>query len=138
MVIVDTSVAYKWFNEAETDSNLALELLDSHLRDQNEIIIPDLLLYELANAWSTKGALDAKQIKDNLRLFKKYHLKVISVTFDLIEKAIELSKKNKISVYDASYAVVAQERNCKLVTADNKFVDQINLPFIEKLSEYKD
>lgn len=135
MVIIDTSVAYKWFDESEINSDLALGILNSHLSNKQEIFVPDLLLYELANAWSMKGRLGINQIKDNLTLFKQYNLQIIPVTLDLIEKAVALSKNNQVSVYDATYAVLAQEKKCQLITADEKLADKINSSFILKLSQ---
>ncbi|MDP3758645.1 MAG: hypothetical protein Q8Q86_02905, partial [Candidatus Daviesbacteria bacterium] len=57
MIIIDSSVVFKWFDETETDGEQALRILRSHLSKSDNIIVPDLILYELANAWSTKSAL---------------------------------------------------------------------------------
>jgi len=48
-------------------------------------------------------------------------------------KSAIFSRKYKVSVYDAVYAVLAQDKGCVLITADSKFVDQVNLPFVKKL-----
>lgn len=108
-------------------------LLNSHLAKQIQIYVPELILYELANAWSTKGTLGVSKIKDNLRIFTEYKL---TISLDLIEKAVELSKEIKMTVYDAIYAVLAKEKKCNLITADEKFVKAINRPFVKQLSEY--
>src|SRR3989344_7325321 len=121
-VVVDSSVAFKWFNIEEIDSDQALNLLNSHLTKDIQICVPDLILYELANAWSTKGTLDADKIKDNLRVFIEYKLDIVAINPDLIEKAVELSKESKMTVYDATYAVLAKQKKCNFITADEKFV----------------
>lgn len=135
-LIVDSSLAFKWFNIEETNSEQALNLLNSHLTKEIQIYVPDLILYELANAWSTKGTLDASKIKDNLRTFMEYKLIIVPVGLDLIEKAVELSKEFKMTVYDAIYSVLAKEQKCNLITADEKFVKAVNLSFVKLLSEY--
>ncbi|HBL52337.1 MAG TPA: PIN domain nuclease, partial [Candidatus Blackburnbacteria bacterium] len=50
--------------------------------------------------------------------------------------AVEISKKYEVSVYGASYVVLAKEKKCKLYTADAKFVSLVNLPFVKNLADY--
>ena len=47
-----------------------------------------------------------------------------------------MAKKHHVSVYDATYAVLAMENNCLLVTADSKFIEQMNLEFVMDLDTY--
>ena len=137
MVVIDTSVAYKWFStEKEGDLSYALKLLEAHLHNKETITAPNLIIYELANAWSTKTKLSVDKIKTFLEDFEETGLKIEPMTFDLIEKAVEFSKNYHVSVYDATYAVLAKEKKCDLITADSKFVEQINLPFIKHLNKY--
>lgn len=135
MVIIDTSVAFKWFTTDEKEQNLtpALKLLDLHLHKKEIIVVPDLLLYELANAWATKTKIPVDKIKTNLQDLEDIQLKIIPVTFELISKAITFSKKYKVSVYDGVYVVLAKEKKCNLITADVKFIKKTGLPFIKNL-----
>jgi len=136
VVVVDTSVAYKWFGtENEELLPQALSLLENHLHNKENILALDLTIYELANAWSTKTKLDPSQIKIFLRDLAETRIKIEPITFELIGKAVDFSKKYNVSVYDASYAVLAMEKECVLFTADSKFVERIGLPFIKHLSE---
>lgn len=136
MVIIDTSVAYKFFT-SEEDQERALKILKKHKEGEEVIIIPDLLLYEIANAWTTKTNLNPSQIITNLNDLKDAVFKIEKVSFELISEAIKFSREYKISVYDACYAVLAQKKRCNLITADIKFADKVNLPFIKKLSDYE-
>lgn len=133
--IVDSSVAFKWLNLEEIDSDPALDLLNSHLTRDIQIYVPDLILYELANVWCTKGTLSSSQIKDNLRLFFDYKLTIVPINIELLNNAVELSKETKMTVYDAIYAVLGKQKQCNLITADEKFVKAVNLPFIMLLSD---
>lgn len=137
MVIIDTSVAYKFFDPQEDGYDVALSILKGHLNGNQTVIIPDLLLYEIANAWATKTKAEPSKIKDSLSDFKEYRFTVEQVNLDLIADAIELSIKYRVSVYDACYAVLAQRKKCNLITADDKFADKMNLPFVKKLSDYE-
>jgi predicted nucleic acid-binding protein len=49
MSVLDPSVVLKWFvNEA--DSGQALKLREEFYAGEREIVVPDLLLFEIANA----------------------------------------------------------------------------------------
>ncbi len=137
MVVTDASVVYKWFNSAEEDIEKAFDILQLHLHKQNVVVVPDILLYELANVWSTKTSLTAANAIANLNQLKKHALVVISVNFVLLEKAISMSKKQHISVYDAAYVALAQEKKCDFITADAKLVNNVTLPFVKLLKDYK-
>lgn len=137
MVIVDASVAYKWFAKNEENSDLALTILQRHVNGQEKIIVPDLILYELANAWVTKTAISTVKIKANLKDLQDAGLEIESPTFDLMSKAATFARKYRLSVYDAIYAILAKDKRCNLITADKKFVEKINLPFVKLLEEYK-
>ncbi len=135
MVVVDTSIIYKWFAEQEEDHPLSLQLLEKYLLGKEEIIIPDLLLYELTNAWCTKTELDLMQITNNLNQFETYELPMVTVSFPLLHEASHFARAHKISVYDAVYAVLAENNGCDLITADRRFVTQVNLPFVKLLGD---
>ncbi len=133
MVIVDTSVVFKWSDKGETLREAALIILDNHLKKIEKIIVPDLLFYEAANAWATKSGLTLRGISNNLDDLIDSNLTVENINFGLLQKIIYFSRKYKVSVYDATYAVLAKENKCDLITADNKFVKQVNLPFVKTL-----
>src|SRR3989304_10028660 len=133
MVIVDTSVAYKWTDKNEEFREEALGILNDHIDKKNQIIVPALIFYELANAWATKAKLSFAVIRNNLKDLEDSNLTVEPARFDLIRKAILFSRKYRVSVYDAVYAVLAQNKGCVLITADAKFADQVDLPFVKKL-----
>lgn len=134
MVVVDASVAFKWFDPTELDSPLAVKLYENHVNGIERIILPDLVFYELANAWSTKFKIDLKRIKNNLGDLEDAKFEIIPVNFASLKKAVKLSQKYKVSVYDAIYAVLAEQKGCNLFTADSKFVSQVKLPFIKLLT----
>ncbi|HIE31247.1 MAG TPA: PIN domain-containing protein [Methanosarcinales archaeon] len=49
MYVLDASVVIKWFSEEEY-TDIALKLRDDFFRGYTELVIPDLLLYELTYA----------------------------------------------------------------------------------------
>lgn len=135
MVVIDTSVAFKWIREEDT-RHLSLELLHQYLFGKEQVIVPELLLYELANALSSKTELTVEDIEQAWDLFADFNVPTFTPTADFLQKCLRFAKKYQVSVYDATYAVLAEEKKCDLITADDKFVDKVNLPFIKKLADY--
>lgn len=134
MVVIDTSIAYKWFStKKEENLSQALKLLKAHLSKKEELIAPDILIYELTNAWATKTKLPIEKIKVFLKDFEEIGIRIEAISFELIDKAIKFAKDYQVSVYDASYAVLAQKKKCNYITADFKFKNKVNLPFIKNL-----
>lgn len=136
MVVVDTSVIFKWFNESEEGFEKALSILKNHLDNKDRILIPTLTIYEITNAWSTKTILETEKIKNNLKLLKKYSLEIVNLDFSLLGMAVEFARAYNTTVYDAVYAVLAKEKKCYLITADDKFAKLVNLPFVKTLLPY--
>lgn len=137
MVVVDTSVVYKWFRtEDEEWVEQAREVLREHLEKRNTIIAPDIILYELANAWATKTKLPSNTIKIYFSELKNIAVTIEPSTIELVTKAAVFSKEHAISVYDAVYVVLAKEKKCDFYTADIKLLEKVKLPFLIHLSTY--
>ena len=135
MVVVDTSIAYKWIREEDT-RHLSLEILWNFLSGKEIVVAPDILLYELANALSNKTELTNKDIQIAWDLFRDINVPLFTPTPDFMEECLKFARKYKVTAYDASYAVLAQQKRCNLFTSDEKFVAQVNLPFVKYLGDY--
>lgn len=136
MIVLDTSIVYKWFDANEPDRTQARELLKNHKTGKNVIVIPVLLLYEISNIWATKANMEARTINKNIKHLHLCNLVYETMTIDLLKKITSFAREHNITAYDASYAVLAQQNNCDLITADEKFVKQVNLSFVKLLKDY--
>jgi predicted nucleic acid-binding protein len=119
-VVVDASVAVKW-GIAEADSQAAAELL----RTDHELIAPDLLGVEVANAlWSNwrRQIVDTAQMDGFLA-----RLPLLIQTFvpdsTLIADAAVLSRLIGHPVFDCMYLALARLAGACLVTFDERFLE---------------
>lgn len=133
MIVIDASVVNKFFLPYENDRSKALNILKRHIQKIDEIIVPDLLFYEVANTLATKTSIPLDQISKSLTKLDKIKLNIFHPTIDHINRAAIFAKQYRVSVYDAIYAIIAQEKKCNLVTADEKFVKQTKQGFIALL-----
>jgi predicted nucleic acid-binding protein len=119
-LVIDTSVVCKWFlEEGETSVEMAGELLHQHLVGTTLLIAPASLPLELANVLRYSDMNDST-MQQTLEDFHFAHLELFELTQNRLEAASLLARRHKISVYDAVFLALAQERECPLVSADRK------------------
>ena len=138
MIVLDASVILKWFL-IEKDRDIALIFLDRHINGDKHIAVPELLCYELCNILAFKTDLSEKMVADNILDFFEFKLQVISLSRQEYSEAIHLSRLYKVSVYDASYIVLARSLNADFVTADEKLAQKMkDIPFVQTLKNYSE
>lgn len=136
MQVLDASVVYKWvIDEDHPTQQAALKLREEFLLGKTKVIAPDIIFYEIGNILSFKTTLSFSDIKRGWGNFVKLNFPTLTPTLNFIKKCVNFSKKYQVSVYDASYAVLAKEKRCDLITADQKFVKVIDLPFVKYLGD---
>lgn len=123
IVVVDASVAIKWFIE-EDNANDAIELLGKDY----ELHAPDLLFLEVDNVLCKlirRGFLSADEgfdIHDNILFFpiRSYPSQ------NHQEEAFNMAIETKRSVYDCLYLALAVALDGYMVTADGKFFQAVS------------
>lgn len=134
MYVLDASVILKWFLQ-ERDSHLALDFKERYLAGKISIALPDLILYELANALRFNTNFKRKTVIDSLLAVIDLDIDITAPTPNLLKKALDFAFDNKISVYDSIYISLASELHYQFVTADAKLYRKIkSLPFVKLLS----
>jgi len=134
MFVIDASVAVKWFIE-ERDSPTALQLKNDHSRGKITLLAPDLFIYEVTNAILSSNLFTLDERKRCLRDLYELEIDLINPSIDLMLPTLEIASSKKISIYDASYVILAKEFDIKLVTADEKLYTSVkDLRCVELLS----
>jgi predicted nucleic acid-binding protein len=122
VVVVDASVAVKWF-VPEILSDEAARLLDGAF----ELAAPDLLWAEVGNIlWKKVGRheLTAAEARAVLAALARVPLAVVPSSV-LVEAALEIAVAQRRSVYDALYVALAVARAGVLVTGDERLANAL-------------
>lgn len=118
MVLVDASVAFKWF-VVEDRSEAALRIAASG----QPLIAPDAILAEVANAaWASVrlGLLNRAQLQAIATALPGYFEELTS-SRALLQRAVEMAASLDHPVYDCLYLSLAERTNSPVITADRRF-----------------
>jgi predicted nucleic acid-binding protein len=124
--VLDSSVAFKWV-VPETDSDKADRLRDDARAAVHQLLSPDIFPAELAHAL-TRAERQGRILVGQARLFW--------VDVMTTPRAIDISSRSRIGVYDCLYVALAEREGCELVTADTRLVANLKpqYPFIVELT----
>ena len=121
MIVLDASILIKWFLD-EDDSHLALLFKDQLINGEEDIVIPDLALYEIVNVLRFKTGINEKAVKAIIPTLFNLGIEIITPSKELLEEALHLSFATGLSVYDCIYLALANELETFLITADKLMV----------------
>jgi len=123
-LVLDASVIAKWFyDEEHTDK--ALEIRKEFFTGEIDIIVPELVLYEVSNALRYNKDIprrDKREMIDDLSLID---FKVVRFSNKIASMALKMALDTDTTIYDSTYLAVAKLNKCPLITADKKYVKKI-------------
>lgn len=123
-LVVDASVALKWFLRDEPDADRALAIL----KDGALLVAPDIVVAEVCNAaWKSArlGRLTWAQVSEIAASLPAFFDSLV-VSAPLAVRAVEIAERLDHPVYDALYLAVAESQHANLITADLHLVGKIN------------
>ena len=87
------------------------------------LISSPLFLFETANGckFSFKDPLQAQKTNDRIR---NYPIKIVELSKNDFDQAIELAHQNKTSVYDSSYHQLALRLEGTFITCDQEYFEK--------------
>lgn len=135
-LVLDASVVVKWYCE-EKDSDKALEIRKMYRENNVNIIVPNLLFYEVINAIRFNSDISEKakkRIANNL----------LAIGFDTIVpsrnqylEALSFALNKDLTIYDSIYYVIAKDTDGLYVTADENFWNKTKNKTIVLLGKWK-
>ena len=126
--VIDAGVAVKWFIP-EVDSAKAHQLLERYLQGIDTPVAPDLLIAECGNVFwrrCRQGDITPDEATESLADLLTLNVPLVPAT-SFVQSALQLALQHQRTVYDALY--LAQERNCDLITADERFFHALSAQF---------
>jgi len=113
MIILDASVVVKWFSEEEYTEK-ALAIRERIRMGEERVIVPDLLLYELANALKYNPSFDANDVSDALTSIFDMDLEIVTPIPEIINLAVALAFD-----YNITGILFKLEGNSKIANMQN-------------------
>jgi predicted nucleic acid-binding protein len=120
LVVVDASVAVKWFvSDGEDGVTEADELLGRHIEGEVRLTAPSLLAHEVLNVLRRPGR-GAPALPDAMGALFETGILFVPPDQGLMIRAAELVAECGLSTFDAAYVALAETLGCELVTADRR------------------
>lgn len=137
--VVDASIVIKWYIPEE-NSDASVELLRKWLQEGDEIIVPELLFYEVTSVLRKtvmREVIPHKEAEAIIEHLCSLRLSTRSGNETLHKDALRLAQTYHCSTaYDTSYLALAIREGCEYWTADERFYNTIKgkLPRINLLA----
>jgi predicted nucleic acid-binding protein len=135
-VVPDTSVVIKWFRQGENLAGHALALRAGYLDGRILLFVPTLLAYELTNVLRYKEDLTTVQVEAAVQSLFDMGLAWVSPSAPMMRRAAVMARESEATVYDATFAVLAESLQATFITADERLVRRLaTWPFLRFLGD---
>jgi predicted nucleic acid-binding protein len=119
-VVIDASVALKWYLADEEFGQRAIDLLDKYMSNDLDFLAPSLLEYEVVNGLiiaQKRGKIREEKILEAIEGFASLEMKLKDLHL-YYPRMLNFSRTYNRSAYDASYLALADEEAAVFITAD--------------------
>jgi predicted nucleic acid-binding protein len=135
-VVVDASVAFKWFVE-EQDSGAARVLAGDYGAGRVDIASVELLPFEVLNALRYAPDSGLEDLRKAAIALDKLGLDLRPLGGELAGRCVENSLRYGISVYDSAYLSLGELDGVSVYSADVKLMNRVGGDVLKHISSYK-
>ncbi len=122
LVVADASVALKWFHAAGEEAvEPARAVLEAFARQQIDLVILDLAIYEIGNVLLRRAGAGPQATATVLAALTDI-CQPVALSGPERATAARLASEHGLTFHDAAYAAVALERGGRLVTMDRELL----------------
>jgi predicted nucleic acid-binding protein len=118
VIVLDASVALKWFVDAEPLVEEARDVLDDIERDPRAYLVPELFMNELLAVLSRLPRASRSRVQGALHAVESLGLARVGNGHELLTAAADIACSWRISGYDAVYVALAALTGGEWLTAD--------------------
>lgn len=125
LLVLDTSVAVKWYLTEELDDQ-AVRLLEAAESGAVEFSAPSTLQPEFFNAlWQRRrrGELSLEEVRRGWEDFASDDPATLYAPEDLMTHAAEIAFESEVIIYDALFLALAEDSGTVMVTADIRLLN---------------
>ena len=98
--------------------------------------VPALVVYELANVLRFKADLSTAQVRDAVLSLCDLGWEWVSPSPSAMARSVEIARTYEVTVYDATFAALAESSGAILFTADGRLAQRLSgLPFVRFLGQ---
>lgn len=138
-LVPDTSVVIKWFRQGEILAEQALALRAAYLAGHVQVSVPSLLAYELTNVLRYKDDLSTDWVEEAVQSLFDMGLEWAPPTAAMMRRATVIARASDTTVYDATFAALAESLEATFVTADQHLARRLAAwPFVRFLGDAED
>ena len=120
MYTVDASVWVNSFDQREEGHQLSRQVLDLLRSQSRAVIVPNLVLVEVAGAIS-RTRQDPEKAREFVKTLRDLpNVRFVPLDEALTQRAVILAAQHGLRGADALYAAVAAQSGCTLITLDNE------------------
>lgn len=122
-VCIDASVVIKWLIH-ESDSDLALDLLEHYKKNGVILLAPSLLDYEVGSVLRQKFIrknIDQAILNRAVELYQGLDLRLMHPVNLVMQSLAMAETLGQPTIYDTSYLLFARSQKTLLITADRRF-----------------
>lgn len=135
-IVLDSSVVIKWFRSYEILRDQAIKLRQAYLNGNMMIVVPDILIYEIANVLRYKSDMDPLKVKYAIQSLFDMEIDIQNINLDIMERTVEIAYNFNTTIYDSAFVALAENLGIGFVTADDKLIQKLyGFPDIYHLSE---
>ena len=134
-LVLDASIALKWFFIEEKGADRAWKILERTKRGELKIVVPQIFFFEIANVVKTKARSTSGDVREVIKAIFSLEITSPKTDANLLLKANFYAQKYNLTIYDASYLALAKILGIDLITADEKLRKKVNLKFVKSLEK---
>lgn len=120
MIVLDASVALKWFAPGEPRARQALKVLDEVERAPSQFLVPDIFMAECLAVLCRMHGATVEKVQEAVDLLETLGMSRIAVGHEVLQLAARYALEWKLSGYDAVYVALASLSDATWLTADER------------------